>query len=908
MSFVIDNFDDLNKWMETISGSGVVSERTSDLFKAIVNAADDTAGLVTVNLHDLSSCDIRAFVDRPVVMTALIIRETKEGEPYYRPDGTGLYAIIRDEGYGVQVFDGLGWKYIGADPVSPDEPAELRIVISEGVASFYYNGAFIYSEPVPHWCHPSSMYVSLVAFATRGARTTVGTNTFASTGYMPPLSVTLTPSTPQEIIIGDSLVFTANVSGGISPYVIDWYVNDVKVASGSEMTLTPAEIGTYNVYAIATDAEGTTATSPSTQVTVSPLPSLSVSVHPTSAFLYPGETETFTATPSGGTAPYTLEWINAATDAVIGAGETFEFSSTVTGAYEIFARVTDNVGDTASSLLIAIDVTESLPPPTKETQSEIQGVFLHEAILSYPHDWNVIAETLAAYKIGVVCANLMGTGQIRPHDEWINAINAFHSRGIKFNVVMGVLGQTGGDPALKMINSVGETLAWYCPIKARQLIKETVETVASTYDIDGFTFDYTRYPSDDVCYCPECKATFEAWLGESITDWPGDFAPGGSRHLEFMEWRIIPVTEIVRDVRNWMLAIKPNLRFRLAAFTLWGGTCALGYWRYYLGQDTADWIMKGYIDWVSPMMYTTDLNTIQQELQCNLEHWIGGKEGKIPLTCSLTTGITEPVDPNNFKQQIGLVRSLGADGFVIWRYGGPGCGLTPDITEYLALLDIPDVFSLENIAVSPSETEAVISWTTNLPATSKIEYSTSPLFKATKKPYPVIPGFSYWDIAHVPGIIVENHTPVTDHNVTLTGLLLGRRYYYRVQSEGSGGIATSKVYTFITGGAPETVTISGVVVDAETSQPIQGALVKTDSYETTSGVDGSFTLTDLPPNIYTLTIMKAGYETFEILDVDATTDVTFTDPITLTPKPTPEIPSWLALSLFGLAAIIVVRG
>lgn len=426
-------------------------------------------------------------------------------------------------------------------------------------------------------------------------------------------------------------------------------------------------------------------------------------------------------------------------------------------------------------------------------KSEIRGVFIHESIFAYSHDWNVIAQTLKQYKINAVYANFIGhAGGIRSHDEWIAAIEAFHSRGIEFHVAMNVLGDMASTPETAAIGSGGNPVSWNCPIKVRDLVKQTVEHVASTYDIDGFMFDYIRYDTTSMCYCNECKAAFEAWLGETIVDWPGDFAPDQPRWKEFAEWRNIPVTELVRDIHTWMLTIKPNLKFSLASWTYFQD-CPI-YWRKWIGQDTGDWIRNGYLDTVAPMMYTTDLTELQDEIQTNFKYMTAGPEGKIPLLAFLRNDITTPA---GLKNLIDLVRSLGCDGWIIWRYGGPGIDGAPvDITPYLSILDIPDVFSLRNIQVSPSDTQATVTWITELPATSKVEYSMSPLFNASWELWRG--DFNYWDIDHVAGAIAEDNTTVTDHSITLTGLSPETKYYLRVQSEGSGGIATSKVLTFTT--------------------------------------------------------------------------------------------------------------
>ncbi len=61
------------------------------------------------------------------------------------------------------------------------------------------------------------------------------------------------------------------------------------------------------------------------------------------------------------------------------------------------------------------------------------------------------------------------------------------------------------------------------------------------------------------------------------------------------------------------------------------------------------------------------------------------------------------------------------------------------------------------------------------------------------------------------------------------------------------------------GTPPATGTISGTVIDAETLDPIAGATVTADGYETTTAGDGTYTLADLPVGSYTVTASATGY-------------------------------------------------
>jgi len=441
--------------------------------------------------------------------------------------------------------------------------------------------------------------------------------------------------------------------------------------------------------------------------------------------------------------------------------------------------------------------------------SEIRGVFVHSISMINP-DWDLIAETLADYDINVVVIEATGNNWAHYHsniipygsEELAPAIAACHASEIKLHASMNVMlsaYQADGQQR-RVVLADGSTSNWLCPTKqaSRDLVKAIVEEIVTNYDLDGFMFDYCRYETADMCYCEECQQKFVADTGLTDVNWRSDVVPDGRYHKEFMEWRVKPITELVRDMRSWMLAIKPDLEFSAAAWTLFGD--AATYWRYWIGQDTADWVRNDYLDSVAPMMYTDNLAHTEDYVLNDLNYMTGGPEGKIPLVAFVDNSVDAVSTPENFKQRVDKVRELGCDGWIIFRYGGPGDGVgsgAPDIRSYLSILDMPDVFSIGNIQVSPSGTEATITWATDLPATSKVEYSTSPLFNASYR-YSGAVDFHYWDVDHVEGIVVEDLTRATKHSVTLSDLVPEIMYYFRVQSEGSGGIATSRVLTFTT--------------------------------------------------------------------------------------------------------------
>jgi len=219
---------------------------------------------------------------------------------------------------------------------------------------------------------------------------------------------------------------------------------------------------------------------------------------------------------------------------------------------------------------------------------------------------------------------------------------------------------------------------WVCPTKqdVRDAIDSVVTELVSNYDIDGICFDYIRYGGSDMCYCDECKAKFEEWLGENISDWPGDFAPGGSRQEEFLEWRITQITGVVRDVRTLALSINPDLTFSAAVYpTPWWGDpeWARDFYKWELGQDSADWVAKGYVDYVNPMIYKDDIDLFNRSIERTYQYMVGGQNEKmVPFitTASPETG-WQPLTLDVFAQEVELCGEKGG-GWIIWKYSGPG--------------------------------------------------------------------------------------------------------------------------------------------------------------------------------------------------------------------------------------------
>ena len=169
--------------------------------------------------------------------------------------------------------------------------------------------------------------------------------------------------------VGQSTTFTATASGGSGTYTsYQWYVNGLLAQSGtaSMMPFTPESSGTYSITATVTDSLCATS-APSSAATVTVNASPTVSIAPVGPLtMDAGQTQTFTATASGGSGTINYQWyLNDS--AISGAtSSTYSFSESV-GSYSVTCTVTDSASTPVTSPpsnAVLITVNSALVAPT----------------------------------------------------------------------------------------------------------------------------------------------------------------------------------------------------------------------------------------------------------------------------------------------------------------------------------------------------------------------------------------------------------------------------------------------------------------------------------------------------------------------------------------------------------------
>jgi hypothetical protein len=205
-------------------------------------------------------------------------------------------------------------------------------------------------------------------------------NTQAATGTVQPSSSTLATTNPSSVTVdsGQTATFSSTASGGITPYTYQWQVSinnglnfsNISGATSSSYTtgiLSTTENG-YQYRMLVTDASSNTAISGAAILTVNG--TLSATVSPTNLSVDQGQTATFTATPTGGTAPYSYQWYTCTTFTCASASiissatsNTYSPSTAATGTYYYQAIVSDATMATATTNVATLTIT-SVPTTT----------------------------------------------------------------------------------------------------------------------------------------------------------------------------------------------------------------------------------------------------------------------------------------------------------------------------------------------------------------------------------------------------------------------------------------------------------------------------------------------------------------------------------------------------------------
>jgi len=215
-----------------------------------------------------------------------------------------------------------------------------------------------------------------------------------------------------------------------------------------------------------------------------------------------------------------------------------------------------------------------------------------------------------------------------------------------------------------MKDSKGKTLKWLCPsnpLNVDLAVNAAVEAVRR-YPVDGFHFDYIRYPDSDACFCDHCASRFRLDTGRAATNWPQVVISGTDRDA-FLAWRRDRITEALTGIRQAVKTARPSVKVSAAVWGNWPSV------RDSIGQDWMAWCRDGLLDFVTPMNYTTSA--------AEARALYTGQRAALPPGFAVYPGIaptTHNLPPEETVRQVDTLRAAGARGFVLFE-------LDPDLLE-----------------------------------------------------------------------------------------------------------------------------------------------------------------------------------------------------------------------------------
>jgi outer membrane protein assembly factor BamB len=177
--------------------------------------------------------------------------------------------------------------------------------------------------------------------------------------------------------IGQSKSFTATATGGSGTYTsYTWYVDSASQGStaSASFSYTPSTTGSHSIAVTVTDNTGTTS-SQSTPASVTVNTSPTVSVAPVGPFTMDvGQSQLFTATPSGGSGTYTsYQWYVNGQLAQSGAASTMTWGSPNAGTFSITVKVTDSLSATSVPSNAASVTVDSAPSISVQPSAAIDS-------------------------------------------------------------------------------------------------------------------------------------------------------------------------------------------------------------------------------------------------------------------------------------------------------------------------------------------------------------------------------------------------------------------------------------------------------------------------------------------------------------------------------------------------------
>ncbi len=301
--------------------------------------------------------------------------------PYVEPSCPAIASgVLYIGGYGVFAFDGVSASISPSSSRVMDVGQSQTFTLSASGGSgslsyeWYVNGADTGQTGSTYTFNAVTSNVgtdNIYAVATDGLGVTGQSNTATVTVNAAP-SATVSPSSSAvDWRDGHQITYTVTPSGGSGKLSYQWYQDNSQIDGQTSTTyLSYASynsVGSHTVYCTVTDSATTPVTANSNTADFTVNPQLSVTVSPSSATtpssvtVDPGQSATFTATPSGGSGAYTYQWyVDSSAQGTVTSSNTLSYSTTTPGQHNVWVGVYDGIS--TASFYSTANLNVNYPP------------------------------------------------------------------------------------------------------------------------------------------------------------------------------------------------------------------------------------------------------------------------------------------------------------------------------------------------------------------------------------------------------------------------------------------------------------------------------------------------------------------------------------------------------------------
>lgn len=213
-------------------------------------------------------------------------------------------------------------------------------------------------------------------------------------------------------------------------------------------------------------------------------------------------------------------------------------------------------------------------------------------------------------------------------------------------------------PEYLMKNSNGDTFigeGYYADPghpDAMQWTYDMAVDIVSNYNIDGFHWDYVRYPAQDSGYNDTAIARYNAEFGLSGQPSPSD--------PQFSDWRRRQVSDFLRWTNADLYEIRPDLQISTAVFASRSDAYSHRF------QDWSAWNDDGILDISMPMNYSSNNSTFNSRVDDAYNHQ-GIRVAYIGQGAYLNS-------KENTVTQLSYVRNKPMWGTIFYSYRVPNSG------------------------------------------------------------------------------------------------------------------------------------------------------------------------------------------------------------------------------------------